>query len=235
MDYVLDPASGHSAGAVYTRIYESSLIEFARAHVEPGGTLVDVGAHSGLYTLLLAHLFQSGFLFEPAPDTYQLLRRNLRLNDLSAFTLSCEAVGNEEGPRQFVITGANSGTNHLSVDADTGARGTITVPVVALDRRLAGIEDINYLKIDCEGGELAVLQGATRVLAKNPQLLIHFESRTNDVGRIITLLEDREFIVFAVGARQQPDLDPKAIFMAPDLFACGPCHPLQPSLMTRNR
>jgi FkbM family methyltransferase len=235
MHYVLDPSSGHSAGAVYTRIYEYRLVEFARRHVDPGGTLVDVGAHSGLYTLLLAHLFQRAFLFEPAPDTYRLLCRNLRLNELSAFTSFCEAVGREDAFGQFVITGPNSGTNHLISDPITAAGGAITVPVVALDRQLAGIEDVNYLKIDCEGGELAVLQGATRILATNPQLLIHFESRTNDVGRIVALLEAHDFIVFAVGARQQPDLRSNAIFTAPDLFACGPRHPLQPSLAARRR
>jgi hypothetical protein len=116
MHFVLDPSSGNSAGAVYTRIYEYAFVEFARQHVDPGGTLVDVGAHSGLYTLLLAHLFQRAFLFEPAPDTYRLLCRNLRLNELSAFTSFCKAVGREDGFGAFVITGPNSGTNYLSSD-----------------------------------------------------------------------------------------------------------------------
>jgi FkbM family methyltransferase len=231
MSYVLDPLSGNSAGAIYTRIYEYPLIRFARAHIEPGGTLVDVGAHSGLYTLLLAHLFRRAFLFEPAPDTFRLLCRNLQLNELPTFRRSCEAVSREEGFRPFVITGPTSGTNYLSSEADIADGGnTIAVPVVALDRRLAGIDDITYLKIDCEGGELAVLQGATRVLATNPRLLIHFESHTENLGRIIALLEGLDFIVFAVGARQQPDLNPGAIYAAGDLFACGPGHPLQPSL-----
>lgn len=55
--FVADPAAGNSVGAIYTRVYESQYVLFSRKHISGGGVLCDVGAHTGLYTLLLASSF----------------------------------------------------------------------------------------------------------------------------------------------------------------------------------
>ena len=76
ISFLADPASGNSVGAIYTRIYESQYVLFARQHMGKNGVMCDVGAHSGLYTLLLAPGFRQAVLFEPEPETFLLLKRN---------------------------------------------------------------------------------------------------------------------------------------------------------------
>ena len=83
--FYADPRAGNSVSAIYMRIYESRYIQFVRRHCVPGCAIIDVGAHTGIYTLLLAELFQSGLCFEPAPDTFSILVKNLALNHLERF------------------------------------------------------------------------------------------------------------------------------------------------------
>ena len=73
--YFAHPRSGNSVGAIYCRIYEAEYILFLREHIcrDEEAVLLDVGAHTGLVTLLLADAFRQGACFEPAPDTFGIL------------------------------------------------------------------------------------------------------------------------------------------------------------------
>lgn len=55
---------------------------FVRKHIVSNGTMVDVGAHAALYSLLLKHLIRRTVLFEPAQDTLKLLSMNISINDV---------------------------------------------------------------------------------------------------------------------------------------------------------
>jgi len=214
--FVLDPHSGNSAGAIYTRIYSSRHINFLRKNIRVGGTMVDVGAHAGLYTLLLAHLVNRVFLFEPAPDTIKLLHRNMILNDIDAH-IHMVAVGGSSCEGFFTITGINSASNFL------GTKG-IPVSIVALDDILYGVNDLTFLKIDVEGGEKEVLSGAKNVLKSNPQAMVQVEI-TGDREPIVEALLNCDYRIYGFNIDGKLQKYDSTTHIHEDLIAAGPLHP----------
>jgi len=230
--FVADPRSGNSAGAIYTRIYESVYTQFIRKTVVAGGMLCDVGAHVGLFTLLLAPLFRSGFCFEPAPDTFELLCRNLRLNGLVDFEPRRQAVSSERGSSVLVAEGPYSGGARLIPDARpvAGASRALTVETVALDDVLPPDRELTFLKIDVEGHEPEVLLGARNVLARAKRGLVMFEQNGEPALMAVAILRDVGWSPFLLDASGTPTTSLEGIGGAYNVFACGPQHPLSPAL-----
>jgi FkbM family methyltransferase len=216
--FILDPRSGNSVGAIYTRIYSSRHVNFVRDQIIPGGTMVDVGAHTGLYSLLFNHLIRRVVLFEPAQDTLKLLARNMSINDIN-FDIRASAVGEKTGWCKFKITGENSATNHISVD------GELT-PVCALDDVLKDINDMTFLKIDTEGGDLMVLKGAEGLLRRNPGSIIQVEV-TGDRGPTAELLKKYGYGVYIIDDRGFVREYCNEVKVDDDLIAFGPEHPFE--------
>jgi FkbM family methyltransferase len=136
-------------------------LEFARL-VREGDVVLDIGANVGFYTLLAARMVgPSGrvLAFEPLPDNLPVLRRHLAVNGLTNVDVIPAAVASRSGSRRF-NTGEYPATGQLS------ELGGIEVDVVSLDDlRAAGrLSRVDLMKIDVEGAELEVLEGARAVL-----------------------------------------------------------------------
>lgn len=155
--------------------FEARLLERL---LRPGMTVFDVGANHGLFSLEAAHLIgPSGRVhaFEPAPSTRDLLRRNLEGNDATRVVrIVPSAVGGAPGTARLrihrdlsglnTLAGSDIVWNHQRLRADD----LVDVPVTTLDDHAEAerIERIDFLKIDVEGFELAVLRGASRLLSE---------------------------------------------------------------------
>jgi FkbM family methyltransferase len=226
--FVADPRSGNSTGAIYTRIYESRYVEFVRRAVVPGGIICDVGAHVGLFTLLVAPLFRGGYCFEPAPDCHELLVRNLALNALGSFRACRQAVSDQPGRRTLVAEGDYSGTARLADAGERaeGSRRAIDVEAVRLDDVLGPDEVIAFLKIDVEGREADVLASARRTLARSPGALVMFEQNGAEGMRALEVLRDIGFRPFVVDALGRPATSLAGVEREYNVFACGPEHRL---------
>lgn len=146
-----------------------------RSVITPGMRTVDVGANIGLYTLYLAELVRSTgrvFAFEPEPDLYARLQENCALNGAHHVRTFNFALGRQAGRSMLHRSSLNSGDNRLGPRTD--ASSLVEVPVVSLDEVLAN-EHVDFIKIDVQGHELAVLQGMAHVCRSNPALRIYFE------------------------------------------------------------
>ena len=131
-----------------------------RSLLSAGGTAVDVGANIGYMSLLLARwLGDSGrvYAFEPDPDNYRELARNQAGNPWAQIEIRHQAVGAEAGEASLV-RGINS-----RIDEEAEGEAVARVPIVRLDDAIQG--EIRLLKIDVEGYEERVLEGASRHLA----------------------------------------------------------------------
>ncbi|HEX8433225.1 MAG TPA: FkbM family methyltransferase [Longimicrobium sp.] len=157
------PASRGKVLRVLGGSYEPEQTGLFERHVRPGHTVLDVGAHVGYYTLLSAVLAGPGgavWSFEPNPRNARFLRSHAEINGLRAVRVTEAAVAASDGTARFDF-GSGSGTGHLAT------AGEIEVRTVRLDGFCAenGIAPA-VIKIDVEGAETDVLEGARDTLAR---------------------------------------------------------------------
>lgn len=154
-------------------------IELIEPLCRPGDCVLDIGANVGDWTVsMAARVGPLGkvIAFEPVPYLAQTIAKTARVNRHGWVEVQQIALGSAEGTAEFSVEHANSGGSRLGrVEGDFSH---ITVNTARLDAFLASRPDVSrldFVKIDVEGFEEAVLQGARATLARfRPALL--FES-----------------------------------------------------------
>jgi len=149
--------------------------------LQPGDTAVDAGANIGFFTLVLARAVGPAgtvVAFEPAPDTFDRLLRNLDLNGCTQVRALAVALGAAAGEASLVRDSpSRSGDSRI-----TAGGGGVRVPVTRLDEAI-GDGRPRLLKIDVEGQELEVLRGAAGTLrSAAPVLLVEANVHTSPAG-----------------------------------------------------
>lgn len=149
--------------------FERDLRAFLRTRVRPGATVIDAGAHIGVYSLLFSHwVGPTGRVeaFEPDPATADRLEANLKRNRLVNVHVHRCALGEAETRLPLNVT-ADPGFNSFGVPAGgSSVARRVPVPVTTLDLfcRREGIDHIDLLKMDIEGWEVPAFRGAGRLL-----------------------------------------------------------------------
>lgn len=121
-------------------------------------TIVDIGAHIGVFTVLAARSATHGkvFSFEPMPENYRVLQENIRLNGLENVTSFNVAVASRDGQRDFFVD-RNDEAGHSLIrkeESDVTRVDTISLATFLEDQ---GVDVIDFLKADCEGAEYEIL------------------------------------------------------------------------------
>lgn len=150
------------------REYEPLSVRFLSNHLWPGATALDVGAHIGYLTVLMArHVGEAGRVFsvEPAEDNLQYLRKNVQANELTNVTIIAAAAGSRRGVAQFHLTGS-SDSHGLFDHPNTATRRVVDVPILRIDDVVG--PPLDFFKIDTEGAELDTLAGMARILRDSP-------------------------------------------------------------------
>ena len=134
-------------------------------------TAVDIGANVGAFTCYIASLGpHTVHAFEPIPETFCRFKNNLKSNGfLSRCRLNCMAVGLGRDLVTFRIQEASPATNRMAMASETrGSEASSTQVIAAIDLdgycQSQGVEFIDFLKVDVEGMEPYVLQGARALL-----------------------------------------------------------------------
>jgi FkbM family methyltransferase len=157
---------GAGPNAYWMGTYEVDRLRALANAISQGSTVYDVGANVGIYSLLASlRVGASGkvYAFEPLARNLGYLRKHIALNQLRNCTVIEKAVCHEEGIRHFSAASLEASMARLSAD------GEIVVASTSLDRCIYGNEGFrppDVVKIDVEGAELEVLQGAARVIAE---------------------------------------------------------------------
>lgn len=128
---------------------------------------IDIGGHIGTFACQLAQVHPRATIqcFEPSPTTAGFLRRNVAQNGLSdRISVFERALAAETGHAVFDDNRGASGTNALAGDARSAASGTATkVETMAFDEAVASTSaPIDFVKMDCEGGEYGLTYGSSR-------------------------------------------------------------------------
>ena len=181
-----------------TSQHEVETADLLRRLVQPGMIALDVGAHVGYYTRLLARQVGARgrvIAFEPHPRTHQALRHNTRaLDNVSPLQVAvAEAAGRAELYDYLMMSASGSlhydeSLAHLQRErmgaGDIAPRGQETfemqrfqVDTVTLDACLAelGIARVDVVKMDIEGAELGALRGMRATIAASPGLKLVME------------------------------------------------------------
>lgn len=154
---------------------------------------VDVGAHVGLWAWPMAHMFQTVHAFEPMSNVRECFERNVPARNVIMHPV---ALGARPGRVEMQTAPGSSGDTHV-VPAGGG------VAVLPLDA--FNLVDVDYIKIDCEGYEHEVVEGARKTLERcRPAICVeqkpqHQGRYTDEPRPAVRLLEE-------MGARVRGEL-----------------------------
>jgi FkbM family methyltransferase len=171
-------------GAKYLRLnveaIDPMLLRFAREFVRSGCTVWDIGANVGLFSFAAAaRAGETGMVLAVEADVWLVnnLRKAARWNASSARVVVVAAAAAEQcGIAEFTVAKANRAASYLSSTCGSSVTGGVRevhhVPTVTLDALARCFPLPDVLKIDVEGEEVAVLNGARNVLAHRPVILL---------------------------------------------------------------
>lgn len=132
--------------------------------IEKNDVVVDIGANIGVFTLYAACRTQNTvYAFEPFPDNYEALQQNIRANGLDNINPQRFAVSDRSGTELIVDTGVSQ--HHLLKKVAPGAIAKcIEVSSITLKDIMDHnhIDQIDFLKLDCEGSEWIILTSTTQ-------------------------------------------------------------------------
>lgn len=173
--------------------YETpALTPLLETFVTPGSTFVDVGANIGIYSGWASRLTGPAgrvFAYEPVPATRAYLNAVIAMNHLDNVTVIPKALGKQPGSvTLWVVPNASGLTSAVPPEAgstEAARLQPVDVPQVTLDDELAarGGPPPTLVKIDVEGYEMAVLEGAVRTLSAPQPPAVVFETHGSHLAR----------------------------------------------------
>lgn len=194
--------------------FETAEWRFVERFLDPGMTVLDIGAHHGFYSLLASVKVGSAgrvIAFEPSPREREKLLRNLALNRYTNVQVEDCALADAAGQQELIVVGGiNTGCNSLRQPNVKEPTNAVAVSVETLDGYLAGhpLPAVDFIKLDAEGAELAILKGAHKTLGSRPRPVIQCELeevRTRPWGyhprEVVALLDTMGYRWFQAEAR----------------------------------
>ena len=182
--------------------HERGEVKFLESIVKEGMNVIDIGANIGITTVAVAKRIGGGKLysFEPVPEYFDTLRKNLSSNRLENVRVYELAVTDQVGRLNFYQKGLSSG-----IIFEEGAK-KFEASTTTVDRFLneEKIERIDLINMDCEGSELLVLRGAKETLWENKVNIfceVHHDflkQLGQSVGDLVKYLQSLEFEVQSV-------------------------------------
>jgi FkbM family methyltransferase len=168
-----------------------------RRFVKSGDTVYDLGANTGLHSLLFSRLVgDSGqvFAFEPVPTNIDLIDSTIKLNGIRNITIIPKAISHIGGYVEFHLAD-NKKQGFIARVGDTGT--TMKVAATSLDEFVeSGAPAPSFVKIDVEGEEGQVLRGFSKTInICRPILSIELHSPDQDLA-VGSFLAERNYKIF---------------------------------------
>jgi FkbM family methyltransferase len=160
----IDPVSHFGLEVMSTGVYEPAMTNFINTLLRPGDVFIDAGANEGYFSVVGSKRVENGRVFsiEPQSRLIPVIRANVELNHCANVSLHHLALSNSPGTLELHLTpDTNSGASSLFRSAKL-IDNTEMVKAKTLDQFVAehGIETIRFMKVDCEGAEKVIVEGA---------------------------------------------------------------------------
>jgi FkbM family methyltransferase len=197
----IDPSEFLQAHLYLFGSYELPTIRHIRSFLTPGAVCIDVGAQMGYLSLAMATSAgrqTAVHAFEPEDINAARFRENMALNNIQNVQLHREAVSNIEGTLHlFLSKTANAGTHSTLYNERTVTEESIQIPATTLDAfaRATNLPRLDLIKVDVEGAEFEVIQGADSVLRTyRPRVILELCDRLQ-IERGLSSRQIKEFMV----------------------------------------
>ena len=165
----------------YGNTFYDQTIEEVLTVIKPGGKIIDIGANLGLYSIAASQTlpYSEFILFEPVHVTAEHATSNLTKCNIK-HTLNCTALSNYTGEGHFTTSQMHQ-TNKFSSAGES-------VKVATLDSY--AYSEVSFIKIDVEGHELQVLEGAVNTIKMNKPVILLEYHKEADWDKIRVLIEE---------------------------------------------
>lgn len=149
--------------------YEEYETKLLLRQLKSDDIVVDVGANIGYYTLLMAKIAKKVYAIEPDKENFKILKKNIEQNKLKNVHLINVAVGNKQSKIKYYQSEENFGDGR--VYKTIIPRTSYTVLSQKLDNILSNEQKISLVKIDTQGWEPAVIEGAKKIVEKDKPII----------------------------------------------------------------
>ena len=179
--------------------YEWGVKKFMLARVNQFTVFIDGGACTGDYSVLLSRYPVRCIAFEPVPENYATIIRNLHLNRLTGKVDAYKTgLGNKNMKARFNFNPVNTGASHID---SLNSNGDCEVEIRTFDSLLNELKiDVGekiLFKLDVEGMEPEALEGCTQFIRQYPNIMFVMEEKHAGQDRIKTILN--KIAVFEYG------------------------------------
>ena len=219
---LLAPSRGHrmrldlqSQKAMVVGTYEPEVCRAIQEFAKPGQHAIDLGAHIGYFTLLLAkQVGRSGqvLAFEPNPHNFAALQENVRLNGYDNVVLERKAVSGRDAVVSFRAPEGQTLSSMGSLNAVSGVPYQVESVTLESYWRSFGGAPLDFAKIDIEGSEDCALEASVTLLRRFQPILI-IEIHATDDGspsRSLQILEGEGYRLFRLHGQNRIPATPAA-------------------------
>lgn len=189
---------------LFTGFYETDTYEILKKHIKKGDSVIEAGANSGTETLLLSKLVgPTGRIhaFEPVSHVYQKLESNCKLNNLQNVSLHQLALGDKTGEIDFYISDLTHPNQGMGSVLNSDKKTKITVKQDSIDEFIIKnkINSFQFLKMDVQGGETGVLNGAKNAIRRYmPLIFLEAAKEWSDLDELMDLLRQMNYKVHLI-------------------------------------
>ena len=177
-------------------LFEKNLIEYCKKFCNKDKNILDIGSHSGTYSISLADYCKNIYAFEPQKMTYYSLCGSVVLSNIKNINCINFGLGSIEqvGMQKLKICSIDGGGSSLHNNSNN-ILDTEEIEIRTLDS--FDIENISFIKIDVEDNELQVLLGSKNTLMKSKYPTILFEMNIKNI-ELINFLKSLNYNIISI-------------------------------------
>ena len=156
--------SSIASGSSQPYVGEMDIVkDYLQEYPDKKKTFLDIGGHIGTFSIPFAEIFKCVHSYEPNGETFELLKRNIKLNNITNIIAYNFAVSSHGNSMKIVRYGNNTGCYYSLKDSSGDIKSVI------LDK--LEYQNVDFIKVDIGGGELDVLKGCHNILVRDKPLL----------------------------------------------------------------
>lgn len=203
--YIIKSDTTVSEELIINKAWEEFETEIFKQNIKKGDVIVDLGANIGYYSLIAANLVGDKgkvYAFEPDEKNFQVLRKNIQVNNYKNIFPVKMAVSDKTGNVKLYISPENKG-DHRIYDQKAG-RETVTIKSTTLDEYFKN-QKVDLIKMDIQGSELDALKGAKKLINtnKNIKIITEYQADLLEANKsrpidFLNLLTDLKFKLFDI-------------------------------------